>query len=1136
MPIQSEDIKLVKSAVMADTTDGGGAMTGVEIVGGQSNNMFPDSSEIDRAIGRWQARKVFGVAQSADTDTLMGAHAILTEAPGDPLVNCLLMEASDWAETRDAARLRVERFLVKGPRFGCRLLDNHYAGTLVVRLFSMTGTDFPAGGEVLVLSQTGVGEQYLRILKIAVSNETFTVLEGSSTVTFNAFVATCDLGSELAYDFNGPPAARAMPVGAWALPFSTSAAAGAQFFGVKKLTASAALGDYEVIADGIFAPLVPAATLESPLIDQYPLAPRQGVHSTANSALSYTAIVALNPGISVQLMTPVQPGTLAATRAGLSLVDDFAGVVKDGSTAVANIDYATGLLTFLATSPAYGVAGTTFTYRPATASQASTKSAYDEVTLLNQGLSWVRSIKPAPAPGTLVVSYMAQGRWYSLQDTGGGKMAGADSSYGAGTMSYSSGSVSLTLGALPDVGSGLLYQWGEAYGAVDGIPLVTMPDEFEALIPLDAYTDLGSIVVTWSAGANNYTATTNSSGTLSGHATGKVLDGVLHFRPSVKPTSGVVQVAWTSAPVPQDTYTGSGNNLTLSATPVRPGTVRFNLGVVAQSYYELPGTLAMRDDGVGNIISVATGTVVGGINYATGAITMASTMLYSRVVYYGPGDTAPIWPIPGMTDYQRRVVANRTVSFSGVHSGVQYGTGTPVAHTENKPLAWSAQIPVGPGWGVVPNGLTFMMGGELYTCAAGNLRRGVDLSVAVAAGSVSSSGVVSVTSLPANGSTTPTWINVALDLNAERVASGVFRTASAPLKPGVFQIMAGSSAGSADGAGDLSGDGFGGWVDAQRGVVFWERAPGDEIDASAVTYNTVFLQAMPLDPELLGLDTARLPLDGRVPIFKNGMLVVVHHTAELTLASSITKGVDYSLGRARVAAVEVRDSLKVLVPSGLYDVNHDAASVNFKTGSDLAGYTQPFKVKHRIEDIAVLTEADISGRLRFTRSLTHNYPAEESFVSGALVFGDVFARAYNYIEQTTWTGAWSDSRIGGAPTANFNEAVNPIVVTNAGSIRERWAAIFTNTTSFRIVGESVGQIIEGSTGGPCAPINPSTGVPYFTIPAAGWGSGWATGNVLRFNTDACGRPFWVARTILQGPATLASDQFTLAFRGDVDTP
>jgi hypothetical protein len=52
--------------------------------------------------------------------------------------------------------------------------------------------------------------------------------------------------------------------------------------------------------------------------------------------------------------------------------------------------------------------------------------------------------------------------------------------------------------------------------------------------------------------------------------------------------------------------------------------------------------------------------------------------------------------------------------------------------------------------------------------------------------------------------------------------------------------------------------------------------------------------------------------------------------------------------------------------------------------------------------------------------------------------------------------------------------------------------------------------------------------------AAGWGSGWATNNVLRFNTDAAHAPIWVARTTISGAATHNDDSFKIEARGDAD--
>jgi len=195
-------------------------------------------------------------------------------------------------------------------------------------------------------------------------------------------------------------------------------------------------------------------------------------------------------------------------------------------------------------------------------------------------------------------------------------------------------------------------------------------------------------------------------------------------------------------------------------------------------------------------------------------------------------------------------------------------------------------------------------------------------------------------------------------------------------------------------------------------------------------------------------------------------------------------------------------------------------------------------IEHRIEDMAVVREAQISGEITFTRALTHDYPLTNpptSFVSSALVAGDLKSRVSVLFDQSTWNGTtWLDVLSGTAATGTFNDVLAPIVVTNMGAVSERWALVFTNTTSYNVVGEHVGVIATGSVNADCAPINPATSVPYFTVPALGWGLGWSTGNILRFNTVGAMAPVWVVRTIQQGPNTGTEHSFTLLSRGDVD--
>src|SRR5690606_7942381 len=201
---------------------------------------------------------------------------------------------------------------------------------------------------------------------------------------------------------------------------------------------------------------------------------------------------------------------------------------------------------------------------------------------------------------------------------------------------------------------------------------------------------------------------------------------------------------------------------------------------------------------------------------------------------------------------------------------------------------------------------------------------------------------------------------------------------------------------------------------------------------------------------------------------------------------------------------------------------------------DLTGYVQPLRVVHRIEDMSIATDVQITGYLNLQRALSHDFPLG-TLVSSALIVGDMQARYANLFEQTTWTSVWSNTLIGSAPSGQFNDTLYPIAVTNRGTITERWALIFTSTTAFRVVGEFSGEIAQGNTATTCAPVNPNTGVAYFTINPLGWGAGgWAVGNVLRFNTVGADFPLWIARTVLQAEATGDSDYFRLQIRGNAN--
>lgn len=306
------------------------------------------------------------------------------------------------------------------------------------------------------------------------------------------------------------------------------------------------------------------------------------------------------------------------------------------------------------------------------------------------------------------------------------------------------------------------------------------------------------------------------------------------------------------------------------------------------------------------------------------------------------------------------------------------------------------------------------------------------------------------------------------------------------------------------------------------------------IDPTSVRYNAVAYTYIPLDSDILGLSATRLPPDGRVPIFRVGDIGVIASSKKQQLPSHVA-GQTYDLNDQRISWCELEDSNGVKVPYDMYVVDYDFGKVTLSGDFALNTLVAPIFAAYRYQDIGLINDVQISGQVTFTKPVTHNYSREDSIVGSVVVVGDMFSRYTNKFVQGTWNSVWADEPTGQPITPNYNDALYPIQVTNKGAIQERWALVFTDNTSFRIIGEISGQVGLGSVNADCAPINPITNAPYFVVKKEGWGTGgWASNNVLRFNTVAAMYPLWCIRTVKQSQPTTLSDNFQIMYRGDID--
>jgi len=1206
MPIQSGDVKLLKSAVMADVPEGGGAPTGMVIEDGISNSIFPDISELDRAGGRVSLRKSFVAIQTDDTDTYFGGNVIVAEPPEDPRVSVTLFPAASTFERRADATIRIEAYLTKGGEYPGFLYENHIAGQRLIQLFQRPETPLPAVGQSLVIVQ---GEdtpsekaQYVRVTAVTSVVRKFYWGETGQSADYEARVVTCEISDALRTNFSGSPASRTFGrASSGSRVRETIVADAGLYSGVVPLTRAAALGDYTLKGASIYTQLVPSAQTETPIVNAQASGQSNALIDASNGSLSLTTSVPFDPSTNVYLGSPVLPGTLAIQYAGGSFTDS-GGIVFYNANPVGTIQYASGTIAWSSAMTSYS--GTkTVTFKAAGAPVKLADTAAIAVDESSRSYNYVLTIDPPPAPGTVKVSYLAQGRWYDLTDNGAGSLSGTDVAFGAGTVSYSSGTVAVTLGALPDMDSSVLFYWGATVNHFNRAALASPSVRF-ALSLGQAGVTPGSLTLSWNDGSPR-TASDDGMGKITGSATGTIRyqDGTLELIPSALPAGGqAFEASFTYGPpetqdFPAPLRNGDGTvSLLLAAGNVLPGTVELTWNLLIEDYAAIslvpqemllvPNRVdpykTVRDDGLG-MLKDSQGVVFGSIDYAAGAITFTAdttvqipfprysvTQIGTTMVMTAPGfgRLEPVYRNTFSGFEYKPAAAFMPYDETGL-AKVQYRTASSSTTAAVTLTLSELAVDLTPGFAetIVPGSVNFHLGGKRYFDRNGRLYVDLDLrtDAATLAGSLDyDSGVATLSHWVPAQANSLVMRSLLTSLDGQPVDEVVFRIPVVPVRPGSVQMLATTLNGAqvnvtADTSGLLTGTNVTGQVDYETGIVrarFGRRvtAAGNEAEvwydpqavdaegkifrpypvfADSIRYNAVSFSYLPLDASLLGIDPVRLPSDGRVPVFRPGGFGVVGHTGRLT--SSVSNGQIVSCGRVRLSRVRVVGNDKVVIHAG-YTADLEAGTVTF---TDTSGYAQPVTIEHRVEDMGVIRDVQINGDITFTRALTHDYPLTDpptSFMSSALVAGDLFARVPVIFDQATWNGAWKDVQEGSAATATFNATQYPITVTNRGAITERWVVRFTNTVNFEVIGENVGVIATGEVSTTCAPTNPATGVPYFQIPALGWGNGWATGNVLRFNTIGAQFPVWVVRTVQQGPETVAHDDFTLLIRGDVDTP
>ena len=1162
MGLNSTQFNFLKPQRLTDQSDGGGQITSVALPDNISNNLFPGVSNLDAVNGRLSARLLYLSAQSNDVLWYYGAGVYISQPPANPAISALLARAASFGEERAALATRIESYLTQGPISPLTFYGNAVVGQRAVIGYQLLSAALPEVGESYLLSQEKAGypavSQYVRITKVEERIQDFT----DATGDFQRRLVTLYLAEPLRYDFAGLDAPiRYTNIYAPTRVRYTTVADAARYYGLLPLAAPANAETSVITVHRVMEQLVPSTQAEKAQADQ----PAQALPQQMFPCGPARILAANVTGTVIYLGSGVMPGTVAVTGTQ-TYTDTSAGFLTASGGAVAEMDYAAGCIVFPS-------AGTwTVTAQPAAPLIGPAHTLGLPINVSTRALVYVTTLAPIPAPGTLVVDYLAFGKWYRLTDNGKGQLVGASSAHGSGTLNYATGTVQLSLQALPDLNSLILFAWAT------GIHALRRDGEVSAPVPalqvtLDYPAEPGSLSLSWPSGGVTKTATVASNGVISGQATGQALHetGMVNLTPlpsAFPDTAGLFSVSYQRklrysgsfvavAPsartfvmtLPGAVLPLAGGSLTLSVT----------LGFSYYSAYPLiTESFVVTDDGAGGLVGEIV-DIGSSVNSTTGEVVLVVKNIVRGVYlsYFSAGSYAnvpcTVFSAPATFGWTARKASD-----------------APAAQTETHPVP-DLRIDLTPDHAdaVLPASLRFLLGSAVHVERAGTIYRNpsplTDSGVPV--GTLNhATGIATLYDWTGLTSTTVAIQALATVRRPWYAHRLVGRVVGAPVRPGSFQLRGLDAAGIALTAtaatdGRLLAAGIDGEIDWQTGIYTvtfcdwmavgsltaeqlaapWYNpalivageypVPRDVLPTSLV-YNAVVYTYAPVDSTLIGIDTARLPNDGRVQVIKPGDTAVLHHTGIFTLPNPLSAGQIINLPRGDLSQVVLLDTAGTQVATTKYSANLTAGVVTMANPLDLSAYLQPLAAHHTLREMARISDVEISGHIQLARALTKTFPAE-GYLSTLLTAGDRYARYANLRIIASWQGNFAND--GALAVADYNDVDYPLVVTNEGCIEEDWAVVFETPTTVKIIGARVGQIASGmSITAPIAPVSALTGIPYFHIPAGGWGSGYVYGNALRVLTIAASFPHWHIRCTQPHDWTGAGDVYAFQSIGEVD--
>lgn len=525
----------------------------------------------------------------------------------------------------------------------------------------------------------------------------------------------------------------------------------------------------------------------------------------------------------------------------------------------------------------------------------------------------------------------------------------------------------------------------------------------------------------------------------------------------------------------------------------------------------------------------------------------------------------------GITYTKTRTITQRTLTPTAI-SNLKYVADASNTATTETHTAQHLELDLTPRFNevIIPCSVAFELGGETYYDSGGRIYYRLDVTTGqgIAAGSINyRSGKVTLTAWRSGVAADFKLVSLLTSVDKHAVTQVCFRLPTAPIVPQTLQLLGTTLSGqafsvTANASSEMDDAVVQGYVDVQSGLVvafFGSKvtAVGNEsepwYDAALVdsngmiwkpepvfvdtlTYNAVAYTTVPLNSDLLNIETTRLPLDGRVTIYRPGDMIVIASRFSQNLGTAFNPGQLVQLNETNLSLMCLMDADNKHILAEKYDYDLDAGTLTFKTPLDLSDYKMPLFAKYAKEENKQVSKVDINGTLTLTKPLTRSYDPANTYVSSALNAGDLKVRASKAFSQQIWTQVWSDERIGDPLLFNINDKDYPIELDDRGAITGRWVIVFTSSSTYDLYEENLGLVTTGNTTADLAPANPAGGN-YFILRAAAFGgaagSGSQAGYCVRFNTFGALMKAWAIRATQQSNTVYPQiDGATLMIRGN----